>query len=538
MPSVSELDTLRTVEEKLAELAAENGKLQAERDEYKKLYLQMLELCRKLERGVLGPKRERFVDSDSQLAMSMLNLLVGDGANGSATPPKVEQDVKAHTRQKPTGRKPLPEKLPRVDIEILPLEVQREGLDAFDRIGEDVSETVERRPASLVVVRAHKPKFVPKGRDRFAETHVLQAPPPELPIPRGLAGPALLADTVVRRWQDHLPLHRLERIYGREGLELARSTVCGWHEELATLVRPLVTAMWKDALASPYLCTDATGVLVQAKERCRHGHFWVVAAPERHVLFGYSPRHDSAAVDEMLSGYQGYLVADAHVVYDHLFKSGEVVEVGCWSHCRRYQFKTLESDPNRAKYALSLIGALFRIERECATFTPEQRLHVRRVQSKPIVDTFFAWCDEQAPLVLDETPIAKAIGYARNQRVALRRFLEDGRLPLHNNFSERELRREALGRRNWIFLGSDDGGEVNATFVTLLASCQLHDIEPSGYLRDIFCLLPGWNQKRVLELAPVNWEKTLENSDTQQRLATNIFRQVSLGAMDSHPSKK
>jgi transposase len=141
-----------------------------------------------------------------------------------AAPPKVEQDVKAHTRQRPTGRKPLPEKLPRVDIEILPPEAQREGLDAFERMGEDVSESVERRPASLVVVRIHKPKFVPKGRDRFAETQVFQAP----------AGPALLADTVVRRWQDHLPLHRLERIYDREGLELARSTVCGWHEELAT----------------------------------------------------------------------------------------------------------------------------------------------------------------------------------------------------------------------------------------------------------------------------------------------------------------
>src|ERR1700687_1397989 len=236
----------------------------------------MLELCRKLERGFLGPQRERFVGSDSQLAMSMLNLLVGDGANGSAaTPPIVEQDVKAHTRQKPTGRKPLPEKLPRVDIEILRLEVQRQGLDAFERIGEDVAEIVEQRPASLVVVRTHKPKFVPKGRDRFAEPHVLQAPPPELPIPRGLAGPALLADTVVRRWQDHLTLHRLERIYGREGLDLARSTVCGWHEALAALVKPLVDAMWADARGAPYLCTDATGVLVQARERCRRGHFWV-----------------------------------------------------------------------------------------------------------------------------------------------------------------------------------------------------------------------------------------------------------------------
>ena len=133
--------------------------------------------------------------------------------------------------------------------------------------------TGRRRPASLVVVRTHKPKFVPKERERCAATEVLQASPPELPIERGLAGPGLLADTIVRRWQDHLPLHRLERIYGREGLELARSTIGTWHAELAALVEPLIDAMWEDALSSPYLCTDATGVLVQANEKCRRGHF-------------------------------------------------------------------------------------------------------------------------------------------------------------------------------------------------------------------------------------------------------------------------
>jgi transposase len=267
---------------RLVDLEAKVAALATERDEYKKLYLATLELCRKLERGILGQKREKLSPGDAQITMSLLGMLLGGqpGADAAVEPtPVATEEVRAHTRQKPTGRKPLPEKLPRVDIEVLPPEVQRAGLDAFDRIGEDVTETVERRQASLVVVRMHKPKFVPKGRDRAAETQVLQAPPPELPIERGLAGPGLLADTIVRRWQDHLPLHRLERIYGREGLELARSTICGWHAELAELVKPLIEAMWQDALTAPYLCTDATGVLVQAKEKCRRGHFWVVAAP-------------------------------------------------------------------------------------------------------------------------------------------------------------------------------------------------------------------------------------------------------------------
>ena len=533
-----------SIEGKLAEMSARLDALAAERDEYRKLYLQTLELCRKLELGVVGPQRERLSAGDAQLTMSLLGMLVGNGAGGSAAAPAslppvpASTEVAAHTRAKPTGRKPLPDKLPRVDVEVLPPEVQQKGTDAFVRIGEDVTETVERRPASLVVVRTHKPKFVAKGRDRTAETEVLQASPPELPIDRALAGPGLLADTIVRRWQDHLPLHRLERIYGREGLELARSTICGWHEALGGLVKPLVEAMWADARGAPYLCTDATGVLVQARERCRRGHFWVVIAPERHVLFAYTAKHDGAAVDSLLEGYEGYLVADAHAVFDHLYKRGTLIEVACWAHARRYWWKALDTDPERARQALAFIGGLFRVERASATASAEARLAARRAESKPIVDAFFTWCEAEAGRVLDETPTAKAIGYALNQRVALQRFLDDGRLPLHNNASERALRREAIGRKNWLFVGTDDAAEVNAAFVSLLASCQLHDIEPWAYLRDLFCLLPGWPVRRVLELAPANWKQTLENQDAQERLDANVFRQATLGLLDDHRPTK
>ena len=528
-----------TVDEQLVELHTKIDRLSTERDEYRKLYLEALELCRKLEQGILGQKRERLPEADAQLTLEMLSMLVGKGTGQEPTSATAEvEQVRAHERRKPTGRKPLPEHLPRVDVEILPPEVQQQGLDAFERIGEDVTETVERRPASLVVVRTHKPKFVAKDRDRLGATEVLQAAPPELPIERGLAGPGLLADTIVRRWQDHLPLHRLERIYGREGLELARSTVCTWHGELAALVHPLIEAMWEDALSAPYLCTDATGVLVQAKEKCRRGHFWVVAVPERHVLFGYSAKHDSAAIDRLLAGYHGYLVADAHSVFDHLFKSGRLVEVACWAHTRRYFFKALSSDPDRSRAALALINGLFRVERAMSTAPPEKRVAIRQIESKPIVDAFFDWCDSQVDHVLDETPISKGIGYARNQRIALQRFLADGRLPLHNNWSERELRREALGRKNWLFVGNDEAADVNATFVSLLASCQLHGIEPWAYLRDLFCLIPSWPRRRVLELAPARWQQTLEQQDTQQRLAANIFRQATLAPIsDHHPTR-
>jgi hypothetical protein len=187
-----------SIEQRLAELESKFTAVSAERDQYRDLYLSMLELCKKLELGIVGAKRERLSPHEAQLSLALLATLLGERAGADATTPEIPQTepVSAHTRSKPTGRKPLPEHLPRVDIEVLPPEVQQAGLAAFERIGEEVTEIVERRPASLVVVRIHKPKFLPKDRDRLGETIVLQAPPPELPIERGLAGPGFLADTI------------------------------------------------------------------------------------------------------------------------------------------------------------------------------------------------------------------------------------------------------------------------------------------------------------------------------------------------------
>lgn len=174
----------------------------------------------------------------------------------------------------------------------------------------------------MVVVQTVRGKFVRKDREIDAQTEVYVGEPPSLPIPKGLAGPGMLADTIVKRWRDHLLLHLLEDIYARGGVEPARSTMCGWHSELAVLAEPLVAAMRKDAFEQPYLCTDAANVLVQHPEKCRTGHFWVLVAPARHVLFEYTADHTGDAVGDVLAGYRGYLVADAHVVYDHLYKSG------------------------------------------------------------------------------------------------------------------------------------------------------------------------------------------------------------------------
>ncbi len=536
-------------------LKAQGHKLAEERDAYHALAMQLMEQVRRLELGLLGQKAERLSPESTQLAMQLLAQLIPDPAaapppatsepavdppssTGNDTEPTSAPTGPDDPNKKRAGRRPLPETLPRVEIEVLPPEVERDGTDQFDRIGEEVREVLERRRASLVVVRIKRGKWVRKDRERNAETEVFTAEAPELPIERGLAGPGLLAETLVRRFEDHLPANRQERIWARDGFELARATLCDWHHQLYLLIVPLLGAMWQDALRSPYLCTDATGVLVQAKDRCRKGHFFTVVAPERYVLYAYSAKHDGEAIGKILKGYKGSLLADAHAIYDHLYRSGDVVEVGCWAHARRYFFKALESDAPRAHAALGIINELFRIERESSTAPPGKRRSLRDRQSRPLVERFFAWCDAEAERVLDDTPIARAIGYARNQRVALQRFIEDARLPIHNNASENALRRQRVGENNWTFLGSDDGGAVNAGFVSLLATCRLHGIEPWAYLRDLLCLLPSWPARRVLELSPAHWQQTREQQDTQQRLAANIFRRVTIESVESHRDEK
>jgi transposase len=380
-------EKVSVLEARLAHLAVEVNettvqlrKVEGERDEYRKLVMLLKEEVERLRRGLLGQKAERLPRNDAQLSLAILGMaMAGAGSSSEAEAAAAaveEQLVKEHTRRKPV-RKPLPAELPRVVIEFVPPEVEREP-DAFECIGSETREVLERRPAATVAVKLVYKKFARKDRDRDAATLVLTPETVELPIERGSAGPGFLADTIVRRWQDHQPLNRLEGIYGREGLDLSRSTLCTWHGELAELARPLYEAMFADALTAPYLCTDATGVLVLAKERCRNGHFWVLVAPEKHVLFQYSQSHNGEAVDKLLPGYHGHLVADAHVVYDHLYKTGNIIEVGCWSHARRYWWKSLESDPERAKTALGYIGSLFRIERSMASSPRKKKREIRQ----------------------------------------------------------------------------------------------------------------------------------------------------------------
>ena len=189
----------------------------------------------------------------------------------------------------------------------------------------------------------------------------------------------------------------------------------------------------------------------------------------------------------------------------------------------------MDSDPERAKRALSMIGALFRIERSLKDAPRKKKEKIRDKHSRPLVEAFFSWCDAEWPALLQDTPLYDGVRYARNQREGLSRFLEDGRLPIDNNISEQNLRRQAVGRKNWLFVGSDDGARANAVFTSLLASCRMLGVEPWSYLRDILCLLPDWPSHRLLELAPVNWAETAARDDVRHLLDQNPYRALTLG---------
>ncbi len=514
-----------------------------ERDEYRKLYeLAQIELER-TRRHLFGQKAERVDPAQTQLALDAVvqtirdsagtgepasslpnqsdtNGSQGDGAPPPANPPKANE--RKHT---PHGRQKLPEHLPIEEIVIMPPEVSGELAESLVRIGEDVSETLEWRAATMVRLRIVRPKFAFKGEP---ERGVISAPAPEAPLRRSMGGPGLIAYVLMSKYGDHLPLHRQEKIYGRNGVSLARSTMCNWVDESTSLLKYIVEAMAKDARNAHCIAIDATGVLVQAKERCRRGYFWVMVADRDHVLFRFTPRHVQDGPKEFLRGYKGYVLADASSVYERLYEEEDVTEVGCWAHSRRRFYEALSSDKERALAGIGFIGQLYEIDNDIKKrdLAPSARTEERRKRAEPILETFRIWLEVEKLSALPKSPIGKAIAYTLNHWVPLTRFVEDGRLRLDNNRTELELRREAVGRKNWLFCGSEDGAEWNAIAVSLIASCELHGIEPWAYLRDVLILLPDWPRDRALELAPKFWQQTLENSDARKRLDDSIWSRV------------
>ena len=548
----------------IAAVAAERDALRAraekaehERNEFKKLYLLVTYELERLKRQLFGKKAEAVDPAQVQLAFGPV-LAALDRARGgglaevqavetelSKLRERAQVEVARRKAEKkpptPHGRRDLSlEDLPVEEIVLEPPERIIPGGEALVRIGEEVAEHIDRRPASLVRVRVVRPKYkVPADattapaaagtstalacREPAKPGSIVIADLPDRPIERGIAGPGLLAHVLVQKYADHLPLHRQERIFRREGLRLSRSTLCGFVQGSVALLVHIVEAMWEDAREhARWICIDATGVLVLAKEQCRRNHFWVVVAERAHVLFRFTKTHDGLVPAELLKGFRGYVLADASAVYHELYRrEAAITEVGCWAHARRRAFDALSSDEPRALVLIGFIGLLY----DAHLLATDPRTGVtdgarRKADAAPVIDRLYAWIEAERPKVEDDAPIAKAMNYVVNHRVHLTRFLDDGILRLDNNLAEAELRREKVGANNWLYCGSDDGAHWNAVVVSLVASCQLHGLEPWAYLRDVLTLLPAWPVNRALELSPKYWNETREKPETQQLLAS------------------
>jgi hypothetical protein len=376
------------------------------------------------------------------------------------------------------------------------------------------------------------------------EGPVFTAAMPTMTFPRSLAMPSLLAHIIVEKFCDGLPLFRVEDRFRRDGVAIDRGTMCRWLEDAGgTLGASVVAAMRKDALSTAFcIATDATGVAVQPprtlsnmRKPCKKGHFLILIADADHVFFDYLEKETSKAIDDLFKGFTGYVQADAKSVFDLLYLSPAErrrrnppdddeapdesvrIEVGCWSHARRKFWEAAVSKSAAGREGLARIGKIFALERQWRGKPPEEIRALRERFSRPHVEAFFAWAAATyAGVRAERGYLRTAVGYATRQREALSRFLDDGRLVMDNNRSERGLRRVAVGRKAWLFFGSDDHAESAGNLFSLIASCRLHGLNPETYLRDVICVLAQWPKDRYLELAPKYWARTRALLDDSQ----------------------
>jgi transposase len=405
------------------------------------------------------------------------------------------------------GRKPLPASLPRRRVvhDVAPEDRACPECGAERRaIGEEAREQLEYVPASLVVLVHVRPKYA----CRACAAHVVIAPRLPEPIEKGLPGTGLLAHVVTSKLADHLPLYRQEGIFRRHGVELSRSTMCDWMAASAGLLEPIVKAMARRVLASKVIGTDDTPVTVQdhAGKGSKTGRLWAYLGDRDNpfIIYDYTPDRSRDGPERFLEGYRsGYLQSDAYAGYDGLHARG-LVEVGCWAHARRKFHEARTSDPERSHAAIAWIGRLYGVEREAKDGgRDDARLMAARTErSRPLLESFGAWLEGEARKVLPKSPVGEAIAYARSNWTALLRYLESPYLPIDNNATENAIRPIAVGRKNWLHLGSDRGGRTAATLLSLVQSCKNLGNEPFAYLRDVLDRVSTHPASRVDDLLP------------------------------------
>ena len=468
-------------------------------------------LIAKLQRMQFGRKSEKLARQIEQLELRLEDLQSkpAESALLAESPCATPASPLPIAAVKP-ARRPLPEHLPRQTQRHEPKESACPDCGgALSKLGEDVSEMLEYVPASFFVVRHVRPKLSCTKCD-----HIVQAAAPTRPIARGIAGPGLLAHVLVSKYADHLPLYRQSEIYARHGVELERSTLADWVGGTSELLDPLVETLRRYVMAAGKVHADDTPVPVLApgNGKTKTGRLWTYVRDDRPagdtaapaVWFAYSPDRKGEHPEQHLRQFRGALQADAYAGFNQLYKEdGRIQEIACWAHVRRkfYDLQEAHASPI-ASEALERIAALYAIEKEIRGRPPDERQQVRMLRSRPLLQSLRDWFEVSLTKLSRKSDTTAAIRYALGLWPALTRYCDDGRLEIDNNAAERALRVVALGRKNYLFAGSDTGGERAASIYSLIGSAKLNGLDPEAYLREVLSRIADHPITRIEELLP------------------------------------
>jgi len=479
--------------------------VQSQRTEIENLNLLVL----KLKRMHFGRSSEKLNADIAQLELRLEDLEENQAASEPMPAPVATAAVRK-VENKP-ARRALPAELPR---ETETLEPKQQACPdcggTLRRLGEDVSEVLEYVPARFKVIRTVRPKL-----SCACCARIVQEPAPNRPIDKGLAGPGLLAHVLVAKYADHLPLYRQSEIYAREGVEIERSTMADWVGGASRTLRPLVEELKKYVLSADKLHGDdvPVPVLEPGTGKTKTGRLWTYVRDDRPagseappaVWFAYSPDRKGEHPMNHLQSYRGTLHADGFAGFNKLYETGRIREAACWAHVRRKFFDLHQGHGSpAAKEALERIAQLYAIEKEIRGRSPDERREIRQAGSRPLLDAMHPWLKAKMSEVSRKSELAKAIHYALERWAALLVFVDDRRVEMDNNAAERALRAVAVGRKNYLFAGSDAGGQRAAAIYSLLGSAKLNGIDPEAYMTAVLRRIADHPIHRIAELLPWN----------------------------------
>lgn len=479
------------------ELLKENTELKEKYAALKQQYSQLLKLTR-------GFKSERFIPTATPEHQTSL---FDDQSQEDQPEQEQEQETITYHRKKNKhkGRNKLPEHLPVVEIIIEP-EQDTEGLV---KIGQEVTETLDYTPASLVKRRTIRPKYA-----KADGSGIVIGQLPSRPIDKSIAEIGLLVYILVSKYVDHLPLHRLAQRFNREfGWNPAQSTLCDWVDRCCQLLRPLYNALKQKILSSDYIQADESPIKVLDKEKVRtthQGYQWVYHSPlDRLVLFNYRKGRGQQGPKELLENYRGYLQCDGYKVYDAIGQQEGITLVGCLAHARRKFFDAQDNDATRARYALEIIAKIYRLDKQIHKDYQDDYTQIQSQRQKniaPLLKQIKTWIEQENLKVLPQSAIAKAMRYYLRQYPKLEAILLDPRLKLDNNLIENKIRPLALGRKNYLFAGSHKAAQNTAMLYSFFGSCKANNVNPMAWLNDVLEKLPDWNIQNLEELLPDQWK--------------------------------